>query len=707
MADKVKVEIVTSADVSGADQAEKAIQRVERAAANASDPLKQLQDEIGSRLDNASKRIESLPAGDEAGAAGGGIADLAGSAAAATAAVAAYQALSAAVDYVRDRLAQGLEAAAGFNEQLRTLPADKADELRQSLGPLADLIDANSVALDEYAKRQADAKIEAEKFWAEIAVRAVPALNQLQDSLKGEGAGELAKRLGTDLAGASHLAAAGVNGLNYILSKVKTSTAEAGESFARYLLPNLSALEKWLNLAGRAWEAYDLKQQEALKGEKIAAATAETAKAIAEARTSALEAQLPLEDRIVSIRERQARLLDAANSGDEKARKEAAALEKQIVGLEGLVAKEKEVAEQKRATAAAAASDYELRLQLQEATNAGDQNTIDLLKQQIAYRAALKATLNEETAQRAAKIEADAQTKSRAEEAAKKEIEAAKGQRETDRKSQQAADAYEKQQELLKSKREELELETQINEAKALGNKEEVARLEWKKEYNELTAKGFSDEEATRAVNARAAANSAVLQAKREELELETQINEAKALGNEAEVARLEWKKQYNSLTAKGFTDDEARRAANAQSAASGAWRAPTEYVPPGQVAPGTNYRRGRTQSDASFAMAQADQNGGSLLDAYYANRGKPVGSIGGKDPTAAASAQQNPAAEAAKKLAEEVKKSNSETAKQIEQAVKSADNAAVIAAVNNLGNAIKQADKNLQQQIDALAQKI
>ncbi len=656
---------------SEADVAKSKLSDIGTQADASTDSLKRLQNEFRTSLDSTQQQPDAAGLQTPDSAAPGLLGGLTGPTAAAGAAYAAYNALSAAVASVREHLAMGLEAAAGFNEQLRTLPTEKADELRVKLGPLADLIDANSVALEEFAQKSADADLEAEKFWTTIAVRAVPALNELRDAAKGPETSDLANRLGTDLSGAAHLAASGISGLDSVLQKGKTSIDDVASKITAQLFPGLKFLETALNAAGNAWQGYDEQQQAAARSAqeqaRLAAAQASTTEAITAARTSALEAQLPLEERLIAVRERQAALIDAANNGDEKSRKQAADLEKELVALDAQIAKQKEAEDQKRSAQQAAADDYEQRLRLQEATNAGEQNTIDLLKQEIAYRAALKATGDSGIAERAASAEADAQEARRKEAAAKKQADAKKGQAETDKKSQQAEEAYKKQQEIL--------------------------------------------------------------QAKRDELELETRINEAKAVGNQAEVAKLEWIKEYNSLLDKGATDDEARRAANATSAVRSTNSAnpestPSAYVAPGEIVPGSNYRRGMTQSDTSFAYAQADQTGGSLLDAYMANQNTPVGAIGGKsilpaDPLQSADAsgnaisgsgQEDPgkgAADEAKKLGDLMKKGFDNVAKNLADAIKSADMSGVSSAVGSLGASMARQISDLQKQIDSIANKI
>lgn len=263
--------------------------------------------------------------------------------------------------------------------------------------------------------------------------------------------------------------------------------------------------------------------------------------------------------------------------------------------------------------------------------------------------------------------------------------------------------------------------ENELEKAKAK-TKQEVAAIDAE------TAKTKAAADAKSAADAAATA-AATNAAKQEELAIETQLNEARALGNQKEVEKLEWLKEYNRIRRQTdssgeslFSEEEARLSANASTAAThpqtDAYAKPGTKSPgttaPGELATGSNYRRGLTQSDSSFEMAQADQSGGSLLDAYNATKNLAVGSQNGKsilpdDPKSSspASSGDNPAATAAKDLADQLKKSQEEIAKNLTEATKSTDNAKVIKSLTGFFNAIKAAQERLQQQIDALAQKI
>lgn len=209
---------------------------------------------------------------------------------------------------------------------------------------------------------------------------------------------------------------------------------------------------------------------------------------------------------------------------------------------------------------------------------------------------------------------------------------------------------------------------------------------------------------------------------KREELDLETRLNEAKALGNKAEEERLRWLQQYNKLQSEGYSEDEARRSANAQSASrNGKDADSTNYVRPGEMVPGTNRRRGANESDAMGENALNLAPGQSLLDQYKQTQNRAVGSVDGKsilpdDPTSSVDAGGNATAgkdgkggadDAAKKLADTLKKELDGVKKALDDAKKNTDNAKLLSAVTSLGEAIKTADAKLQSQIDNLASQI
>jgi hypothetical protein len=465
MADKVQIEIVTTADTSGASKAEEAIKNIGRAADKDVDSLKALNEEMAARFAAQKEQINNIGQGG-AGAGGGlpipPVVDVS------NLIKGGLQAVQAAYDAIAKAVEHGTQQAIEFNEQLRTLPTEKADELRQRLGPVAELLEANSGAIAEYAKHSQDAERATENFWIALSARAIPSLNALREASGSPELSGLGVKLGNVVGGGAQVATEGLRGVDFILKKTQTSSQDLLETFLRWKFPAIYALTTDLGMLGDAAADAAAKSQA-----ELTAANAETDKlsaaasvqySIDQARAQAVEAQLPLEERLAAVRERQAALKADAVNGDTKAEAEAASLEKVIVSIEHQIEKQKEADALRKQAQDEANRDLDLRLQLQEATNAGDQKTIDLLKQQIAYRAVLKSSGGDEgRAERAASAEADAQAKRRADAEAKAQADREKGQAATDKKSQQAAYAYEKQKAEIAEKRKELEMETAIN----------------------------------------------------------------------------------------------------------------------------------------------------------------------------------------------------------------------------------------------------
>ena len=657
MSDKVKIDIQTTADTSGATQTEQALARIGKTADKDVDSLKQLQDEMAaifaaqkSRLDNVATASPSA----EAGAAVGSEA-LLGPAAAAGAALVAVQQLEAAYKAISAAIEHGTSQAAQFSEQLRTLPSDKAQELRDRLGPVADLLDKNSGAIAEYARHSQDAEHATENFWIALSARAIPALNELREASGNPEYSKLGETLGDTVGGGAHIAAQGMDALNAVLGKTGISAEDAVVAFLKWKFPLLGEIVTQLDNIGAAAADSSQKSEAALLAQNAGvdklSAAASLAASIAQARASALEAQLPLEERLAAVKERQAALsADAVANSNPKSEAEAANLEKVIVAIQAQIDKQKEADDQRRQSQAEAIEDYTRRLALQEATTAGDQKRVDLLKQEIANRQALKATGDDGLAERAAAAVADEQAKRRADADAKAKEAAEKSQARVDELSKKNEESYKKEQEAIAKKREALELETRLNEAKATGNKAEEERLKWLELYNRL-------------------------------------------------------REQTDSAGNNIYTEDQARRAANAQTAAQNP--ATSAYVAPGtkpgDILAGTNFRRGRDQSDSSFAMSEADSNmggpGGSLLDAYNKTKGLPVGSVGGNNPTASTG----------KNGAEDVQKAAADLAKQSDN-IKSAAST-LAAAANSLNGdgltTLKTAVATLTTQVQALINKV
>jgi len=196
-------------------------------------------------------------------------------------------------------------------------------------------------------------------------------------------------------------------------------------------------------------------------------------------------------------------------------------------------------------------------------------------------------------------------------------------------------------------------------------------------------------------------------------LDLELQLNEAKATGNTTELARLEALKATETATANGLTADQARRSANAAALQTpGISPASAPYVPPGtqggDLFSGTNRRKGVGSSDAFNESALNLAPGESLLDQYKANQSRPVGSINGQsilpaDPTSSAKAgQQNTGAAEIKSAAESVNNGTEELSSAI------TDLAAAGKNLNAQGiQKLASQVKSLAAQVQSLAAKI
>ena len=208
---------------------------------------------------------------------------------------------------------------------------------------------------------------------------------------------------------------------------------------------------------------------------------------------------------------------------------------------------------------------------------------------------------------------------------------------------------------------------------------------------------------------------------KRSDLDDETSLVEAKAKGDDKEVKRLEWLKEYNRLKSEGYREDQAQRAANAASAE------PTKIdgTKPGDL-DSSGVRRGRDESDQSWAMRKADQSmggaGGSLLDAYLDNRKLAVGAVGGQSTLAGSAGdvkgidgQEKPGAAAGGGLSQAADKFQGgveKSAGEIERAAKTIDSAGsgleratgnLVSSLGGLGTRVA----NCESKIEALSNKV
>jgi hypothetical protein len=126
-------------------------------------------------------------------------------------------------------------------------------------------------------------------------------------------------------------------------------------------------------------------------------------------------------------------------------------------------------------------------------------------------------------------------------------------------------------------------------------------------------------------------AAAAALAAKKEMLALEILINEAKAAGNQEELERLQWIKAQREAEAKGLADDEATRAANAASAASGAGTHKSSSDAGSSLRGGESKTKTSVGPDTNDAFSDNVPIGESLLDYYNDTKDRPVGAVNGK----------------------------------------------------------------------------
>jgi len=286
----------------------------------------------------------------------------------------------------------------------------------------------------------------------------------------------------------------------------------------------------------------------------------------------------------------------------------------------------------------------------------------------------------------------------------------AQSRQRSDKVAEQEADRLEK----AAAAEDDLKATLAIAEAKARGDSESAARIKNEadiaREQQSLRERGVTDEDSlNQLATSRRNSLEEILDAKREERKVEIELAEAKARGNKEEETKLQRIKDYIALQSKGYSEDEARRVANAKSVESpGKPTAPTD---PGDILNGTRRRRGILESDASFEDVPLGQ---SKLDQYKKNQSRPVGSINGMsilgaDPTSSAKGgQQDSSASGVNAAAEAIESSGDNSAEAITGLQSAIETLA--SAVKNKAN--KENDnarqiKNLDSKIMALAQQI
>jgi hypothetical protein len=600
MSDKdLKVKISVEGDTSGAKAVEASLKDVKAAAQDTEDELSKLLREqaewsakMRGQLDgvDGGAKPPPLPGGGPSTgdiAAGAGIGALG-----ATAAIEAMGLVVKAGAALAQALGNGAAEAVNLAQELNSLPADKAAELRAELGPLADIIDANSVTLLELGEASKQANQQLENFWTMAGVRLAPALRDMAQAAAGVDLSPIANGIGDTFGGAMVL----VNRTGEAFGKVNASVQEfipgmdlgtaalqATNSALSGVIPGYGALA--LAVSGltavnqEALAAEQARQAVLAADEKWAreqTAQAERAKAIAEAGAQAREALLSTEERIAAIKERQAALL-AQTQPDAAAIKEAAANEQLLITLDAKLAKEQEAAAITEETTQKNREAYELQVALAEAVAAGNGPEQERLQYAIDYAAAIRSAGegNEDLARR----QADAQAAQRATAATK-------------------AAAAEK-------KKEDAERMAALRDQAALERAKSQTRLA------ELKASGADQ----KAMDAERIAEAEKLRV------IELEIAKLRGDAAQTEALQAEARKQ------------EALALQASQQTAAATPGSPSPQTPGGELINGTNRRRGSITSDVFETGIDA---GTSLLDQYTANKDKAVGERGGKSPLGA-----------------------------------------------------------------------
>lgn len=177
-----------------------------------------------------------------------------------------------------------------------------------------------------------------------------------------------------------------------------------------------------------------------------------------------------------------------------------------------------------------------------------------------------------------------------------------------------------------------LDLELQIKEAQAAGDSQKAESIGRLKDWTEAAIKYEGDlDMATRDVNAslkeRLRLKEAEIAKQQESIEAELQYAETMAFGTDEAKSKAEWMKIYNEQMARGATQDQARRAANA-----GTYKEPKQSatstgggsIGPSQAAQATTEERiaamrGEARGAAASAAAQRFQNAGQFRSAVRA----------------------------------------------------------------------------------------
>jgi len=264
----------------------------------------------------------------------------------------------------------------------------------------------------------------------------------------------------------------------------------------------------------------------------------------------------------------------------------------------------------------------------------------------------------------------------------------------------------------------ELDNQLKIDGERAKGNETVARRMEFilalEKELDGLRAKGVTNEEKlTEYAQQKTAIFEQSLNAKREELALETQINEAKAAGNVEEEKKLQWLKEVNTLKRQGLADDEAARSVNAKLAAQDPRTKPAGTDP---TRPDPQSPFGPSGLDSVVDVTKPAQPRG--IGPEIAPKGSEGFGTDGSDakpggPEGGDKAGKGGAGAAAKELAE-IKKSYDELVKLFremlkatQEVVKKIEAQKAPEEIGKIGDATTAADEKLSKQIQDVADRI
>lgn len=175
-----------------------------------------------------------------------------------------------------------------------------------------------------------------------------------------------------------------------------------------------------------------------------------------------------------------------------------------------------------------------------------------------------------------------------------------------------------------------LDLELQIKEAQAAGDSQKAESIGRLKDWTEAAIKYEGDlDMAARDVNAslkeRLRLKEAEIAKQQQSIEAELQYAEAMAFGTNEAKSKAEWMKIYNEQRARGATEDQARRAANAatykspEQSAAGTSRGIASVKTDGTQEERIAAMRGEANAAAANAAAERFQSAGQFRSAVRA----------------------------------------------------------------------------------------